>query len=217
MIDPLYATRTYADPKSQVTEAEIGHAVRLLSSPAGRAANELIEVFAKEAQLKKRLLSRAEPDACWIFRGPRMGDGYGAIRVHPRVLRAHRVAYMLANKRPIPPGIVVRHTCDNRLCVNAAHLNLGTHGENGKDRRERGNYMPKTQKLHYLDAQEIREFYKAGVSVNALADVYGVSVSGIQKILNGETYRKWPGWKPYENCDRPDLCRPLVRVRIVPR
>lgn len=55
-------------------------------------------------------------------------------------MRAHRVAYALANG--INPaqfeGGVVMHTCDNPACVNVQHLRLATQQENMKDKTAKG-------------------------------------------------------------------------------
>ena len=68
----------------------------------------------------------------------RDSDGYGRISVGGgRNKRVHRVAAMIFI------GIVtdsdhVLHTCDNVICVNPAHLFLGNHNENMKDRSRKG-------------------------------------------------------------------------------
>jgi hypothetical protein len=74
---------------------------------------------------------------CWEFRGSRDNDGYGQMWFEAKSIRAHRASY-LTNHGQIPRGMVVRHKCDNRICVNPAHLEVGTAGDNNRDRAARG-------------------------------------------------------------------------------
>ncbi|ATO17823.1 hypothetical protein CO540_13140 [Micromonospora sp. WMMA2032] len=73
-----------------------------------------------------------------MWRGPTDTGGYGAFAG----TGAHRYAYELMN-RPIPDGMVIDHRCHNgdttcpggttcrhRRCVNPAHLDVITRGEN---------------------------------------------------------------------------------------
>jgi hypothetical protein len=66
---------------------------------------------------------------CWPWLGARQSTGYGNLKADGRYLRAHRVAYELANG-PIPDGMEVMHLCDNPPCCNPAHLAIGDHAAN---------------------------------------------------------------------------------------
>lgn len=55
---------------------------------------------------------------------------------------AHRFAYEFATLAKIPAGLELDHRCENKLCVNPAHLQLVTHQENCK-RRKRSGPLPK--------------------------------------------------------------------------
>lgn len=44
-------------------------------------------------------------------------------------------------KGEIPDGLLIRHTCDNRICINPAHLLIGTVADNMKDCIERGRHV----------------------------------------------------------------------------
>lgn len=53
---------------------------------------------------------------------------------------AHRVSYEHFIG-PIPAGAIIRHFCDNPLCINPTHLEPGTQADNMRDLQERGPRM----------------------------------------------------------------------------
>ena len=63
--------------------------------------------------------------------------GYGQLRMDGKLDYAHRIAWRL-RRGNIPEGLRVLHHCDNTLCVNPAHLFVGTQLDNIRDMWEKG-------------------------------------------------------------------------------
>lgn len=81
-------------------------------------------------------LSRTKPNGdCLIWQGAQTPDGYprGAVDGNKNT-RLHRYIYFLIHGE-YPE--VVRHTCDNPLCIQPDHLVGGTPTDNIRDRSER--------------------------------------------------------------------------------
>jgi HNH endonuclease len=55
-----------------------------------------------------------------------------------RRTRVHRLAWEIANRRLVPAGAVVRHSCDNPPCCNPTHLSVGSNADNTMDSIRRG-------------------------------------------------------------------------------
>lgn len=147
---------------------------------------------------------------CWLFVGNLSDVGYGQICINYRTNLTHRLAYEFAYG-PIPPGMFVCHTCDNRRCVNPGHLFLGTHADNMADMRAKGrstkgdrHYLRRnpelirrgeaasTPRLTEQNVRDIRAAAAKGASRQELADQYGVSWWTIRRVIVRKTWTHLP-------------------------
>ena len=134
--------------------------------------------------------TQAMPNGCIEWRGQIGTNGYGTVTAEGRARSAHRVAFALS-RGPIPEGMLVCHTCDNRICVNPAHFWLGTHAENSQDAKRKGRLarkprtIPRPPRVELTDADvaQIRAEYDAGVRCRVLAKRYGYSYHGMRGIV----------------------------------
>lgn len=82
------------------------------------------------------------PDACWPWLAGRGSHGYGAHYLPGRKqVLAHRHALSLVTLPPAPNAHAL-HACDNKWCVNPAHLRWGTHAQNMFEAASRGLSKP---------------------------------------------------------------------------
>ena len=86
---------------------------------------------------------------CWLWTAHIAPTGYGMISFrrgpHGSIPEtAHRVSYRLF-RGEILDGMHVCHTCDNRACVNPAHLWVGSRTDNMRDMVKKGRHASKVK------------------------------------------------------------------------
>lgn len=136
------------------------------------------------------LYGREAPETgCIVFTGTLFDTGYGSICINYRTLSAHRLAWEIENG-PIPNGLSVLHRCDNRACINPAHLFLGTQADNMRDMSEKGRSSrgEKNAKAKLTEAQ-VRVIREDGRSHRAIAADYGVAKTTVGDIKRGRIWR----------------------------
>jgi len=156
---------------------------------AGRPANTPEVLWSK--------VEKRGPDECWPWKGFRNTQGYGRTWIGDRGYYAHRVIFNLAH-----PGVIdiagpttqndygfLLHRCDNPSCCNPAHLYVGTHLDNMRDKKQKGRcpdfkgQRGPCSKLTNEQAEEIRWIASKGIAASEIARIYGVSKPTIQSVI----------------------------------
>ncbi len=140
--------------------------------------------------------SSGGPTACWIWKGTRNPYGYGTFMTSRNVM-AHRVSWGLWMGEPPPSNLFVCHRCDNRPCVNPAHLFLGTAADNNWDMVRKGRWrggskpgsLHPSSKLTFETATAARQMWSDGRPVRAIAAELGVSVPTIYRVLRRQAWK----------------------------
>lgn len=138
-------------------------------------------------------VNKKDRDLCWNWTSSTL-RGYGVAYFQGQSWRAHRLIWTFVNG-PIPDGLHVLHTCDNKCCCSPAHLFLGTQADNNRDMWAKGRANPGRvvgeqhgrSKLTANEVKEIRDLSPL-LAPDELAHRYGISPSHTRAIIK---YRYW--------------------------
>lgn len=118
---------------------------------------------------------------CWLWGGRLNSNGYGMFKLGGQGMNASRAAYMLSHG-PFADGLHVLHRCDNRACVNPAHLFLGTHQDNMHDAAQKQRMRGGRGRKLSLDQRADIKRRRSSESLSQLAAAFGVSRTAILKV-----------------------------------
>lgn len=118
---------------------------------------------------------------CFMWKGAKDPLGYGRVNRNGHARLAHRVSYEEIHG-PVPEGLTLDHLCRIPSCVNPAHLEAVTLGENL--RRGAG------AKLSHEAAATIRRLHVPGTPFydHELAAMFGVHPRTICEVLKGNRW-----------------------------
>ena len=146
---------------------------------------------------------------CWIITSHKPCGGNGTVYIQGKGQvggkglvqgEGKSCVYRLVYQREvgdIPPGKLVMHRCDNRMCVNPEHLAVGTKHDNTQDmlRKRRHKYGSKASWAK-IDEDIVRAIRKVPIRPGSFvrwADLLEISEATVRDAYYGRT------WKILEN------------------
>lgn len=152
-----------------------------------------------KASLADRFWGKVEKtETCWLWKGTTRGHmRYGAISFKCKMLAVHRLSYEM-HIGPIPPGLLVMHTCDVPRCVNPNHLKIGTNQDNIDDKMNKNRHHrtgPRGEKsgiakLTNSAVNTIRLLWQKGEHTQQqIADIFKVNQSQISRVIRKLTWK----------------------------
>lgn len=137
-------------------------------------------------------VERRGPDECWPWMAAKHDrGGYGLIRIDGKLVRASRFSLEENLGRPLRPGMVARHRCDNPPCCNPKHLLEGTQADNIHDavsRKRHRHGENGAAKLTNESVLRIRHDVAAGKTHEHVAREYGISPAMASMVANGKRW-----------------------------
>ena len=149
---------------------------------------------------KERFDEKYEIDSttqCWNWIAHRNDKGYGMFSHNRRPAKAHRIAWIIY-KGDIPEGLCVCHRCDNRGCVNPAHLFLGTQKDNMHDCINKGRKViqygdeASGAKLSGQEIEQIKALKKKGLRSPMIAQTFGITRQHVNRVVAGTARKLLP-------------------------
>lgn len=154
----------------------------------------------------EKLISRTTPvpcggDICLRWTGAINGVGYGRLswseggKVTHR--DAHRLVVEIREGRPLACDEWVLHSCDNRWCINPAHLRLGTAKENQQESWAKGRAGSRSRPGVGNGRAKITEALVRAIRASPLppkriADSFGLHWATIYKIRTRKLWNHIP-------------------------
>jgi hypothetical protein len=125
---------------------------------------------------------------CWQWTAA--GKTYGIFYLHRKNMLAHRVSFLLTHGT-LP--VMVLHKCDNKKCVNPAHLYAGDALQNAKDASDRNLLVTGSSnnqtKLCATQVVEIKKRVASGESMLSVSKDFPVSCQAVRQIIKGKAWK----------------------------
>ena len=142
----------------------------------------------------KPIECRVTKGSCWeVYSHVPNRKGYPKLTIRGKTYLLSRLVYCQENNLDIEEfssEVVVRHRCDNSLCINPEHLQIGSTMDNVRDKVERGRQPTGIThgRTHLTREDVVSIFYDKRRQIDIAAE-YQISQSRVSGIKRKETFK----------------------------
>ena len=132
---------------------------------------------------------------CWNCTSHQPGSaGYPLVKMNGFQTTLHRHLYMQQTGRQLPSDIFVIHSCDNKMCINPAHMREGTAADNNRDAAEKNRTAYGENHPHAkLTEEAAKHIARSSATLKTLARHHGVSIQAVHAVKHGRTWVRATG------------------------
>lgn len=153
-------------------------------------------------------------DGCWICTTHKSSKKDNSVSINRKDFKGRLYRLMYEKKYGvIPEGLICRHICHNRECINPDHILLGTNKDNTIDMM-----IADRCGKNKLMKEQVLDIYNSNLKYKNLSKKYNISVQAICDIKHGRRWAWLTGGK--ENIDRRIIGRSKLnkfQTRIIKR
>jgi len=149
----------------------------------------------KDEKIRQLIMDNSVPEpnsGCWLWTGTLSGGdelrGYGVFDFMKKSYKAHRASYEVFNGT-IPEGLLIRHDCDQRTCVNPQHLSVGTKKDNADDMVRRGRWMGVRKDFNNVSGENS---YNAKFNESQVREIRSLRDSGMKGVDVAKMFNTTP-------------------------
>lgn len=139
--------------------------------------------------IEKEITVKIKANGCYEAITKSLRKGYPTLNIGGKTVSAHRHVYAKTHNVVLHPTVIIKHRCDNRLCINPAHLEAGTKQENNQEAWDRGRREPRRYTRLAPDVVRAIRREPRSVSHATVAEKYGVSRPSVIDIRKFKTYQ----------------------------
>lgn len=152
----------------------------------------------EQGQYKRLLLNRVaghyDDEDCWPWAGA-LVRGVPCLNWKNAKLYAKRVMWSLDRKKPVPAGLCIVNSCDDRMCINPRHLKTATRSYLKRELAKTGKLNPpgfaakisaiKRAKSKLTD-EAVQDIRTSGDKPQDAAKKHGCSVAYVHMLRRNE-------------------------------